>query len=270
MINILPSTAWREFRGVPSRHGLNPTTHLALIADLNGIEHKCYLKFIDLHHSPGLLCEGLGWLFAKAAGVNVPEFAAIVMVPIQQLSRSVNLPSWLKGQAEYPAWCVKVVDGKSVAEVHKWMFWLRRNKCLNAKETPTIAAFDIWTDNRDRNYGNVIRSNGGLYVAIDHESLLHDLTWKAIYNLEFDERSLLKEAESRFSPDRYHKFKCDVALAADNHEVAFNNASIDAKMFFFTVIPDASNHISIWNNIQNQLIKNSSAGWMSNRLGVIV
>ena len=269
-IDILPSTAWRGFRGKPSRNGLNPTTHLAIVADQNGAERRCFLKFIDVERSPGLLCEGLGWLLASSAGVRVPEFAAIVMVPIVELSRSVDLPSWLSSYTEYPAWCVQVVDGKSVAEIHKWFFWFRRNQCLKSNDAPVVAAFDIWTNNQDRNYGNVIRSKQGGYVAIDHEVLLHELIWKNIYGLEYKERSLLKEAMCRLASKDCHEFKCSAALAADQHNAALVHSWQDVSRYFHDIVPNAASQSSVLTEIYNYLNDRSMQGWMSNELGVIV
>lgn len=78
-----------------------------------------------------------------------------------------------------PAWCSEVVAGKAVRQIHKMAFFLERAKktCLLSGDVRKIAAFDKWADLRDRNFGNVIRSSNGGYVAIDHESLLHDLLW---------------------------------------------------------------------------------------------
>ena len=243
---------------------------MATVVDQNGAERKCFLKFIDLENSPGLLCEGLGWLLASSAGVRVPEFAAIVMVPISELSKSVSLPSWLSGHTEYPAWCVQVVDGKSIAEIHKWFFWFQRNQCLKSNDAPSVAAFDIWTNNQDRNYGNVIRSKQGGYVAIDHEVLLHDLVWKNIFGIEYQERSLLKEAMCRLGAKDSHEFKCNAALAAGKHGTALDESWQDASLYFHAIVPNATNHSAVLSAIYNYLYARSASGWMSQELGVIV
>jgi hypothetical protein len=207
MPQILPSSAWVEFRGEPKFKTLNEgALHFALIKGPDGKERKCAVKLIDLTSRPGLLCEGLGWLLAQGSGVNVPSFAAVLRVPLAELAHSMTLPAFVSGYSEYLAWCVEIVDGKAVSQVHKWIFWLARLQSLYAKNTPVIAAFDLWADNQDRNYGNVIRSKDGQYVAIDHETLLHEVLWCKYTNMRFTLNSLLEEAECQFAALRRHPF----------------------------------------------------------------
>jgi hypothetical protein len=271
MPQILPPSAWIEFRGVPNLKTLNEgALHFALVKDPDGNEHKCVVKLIDLTTSAGLLCEGLGWLLAQASGVNVPAFAAVLRVPIGKLENSMKLPSFVSGHSEYLAWCVEVVDGKALLQVHKWIFWLARLKCLYAKNTPVIAAFDYWADNRDRNYGNVIRSKDGQYVAIDHESLLDQVVWQRYFGLSFKKNSLLDEAELRLSPHRVHKFKCEMGLAAEGHANAIKSTNAASLTFVQNIIPDAAFAKSLWTEIEIFLTSRAQSGWLSGELGVIV
>lgn len=99
-----------------------------------------------------------------------PAFGAIVLVPLAELAKSHPLPPQLHGQALCPAWCSEVVSGKSLRQVHKMAFFIAKKNCLRSRDARKIAAFDKWTDLRDRNFGNVIQSSKGGYVAIDHET----------------------------------------------------------------------------------------------------
>jgi hypothetical protein len=236
----------------------------------DGKERKCAVKLIDLTSRPGLLCEGLGWLLAQASGVNVPEFAAVLRVPLGKLGKSMPLPTFVSGHSEYLAWCVQIVDGKAVAQVHKWLFWLARARCLSANNTPIMAAFDYWTDNQDRNYGNVIRSKDGQYVAIDHESLLHEPIWRKYYGLQFGLNSLLKEAESRLSADKLHVFKCNMALAAEEHLNAIQKVKAVGQKFIKDLIPDSKLAVQLWSEIESFLTLRAQVDWLSRELGVIV
>lgn len=268
MITILPSAAWREFRGIPPRSGLNSTGHFALISDGSGDERKCFLKLVNLEQSPSLLCEGLGWIFARSAGVRVPKFASIVMVPLDRIRPSVSLPSWLDDHLEYPAWCVEAVDGKTLAEISKWIFLLRRKQCLSSKDTPTLASFDIWADNRDRNYGNVIRTKNGEYIAIDHEVILHDLVVWGMYGIKYEERSLLKEAEKHMQPASFQKFQHDVVSAGGRHGLALQSVVQLAEQYVSTINPAGDS--ALWQIIYNYLYPRAQAGWMSNFMGMII
>lgn len=270
MITILPSGAWREFRGVPPRSGLNTTGHFALISDGSGDERKCFLKLINLERSPGLLCEGLGWIFARSAGVRVPEFATIVMVPLDRIRLSVSLPPWLDDYSEYPAWCVEAVDGKSLAEISKWIFLLRRRQCLSSKDTPTLASFDIWADNRDRNFGNVIRTKKGEYIAIDHEALLHDLVVQGMYGIKYEERSLLKEAGKHMESAKFQRFQYDVVSAAHKHESALQSVVQAAGQYVFNITTSPADGSALWQSIYNYLYLRAQVGWMSNFMGMII
>ncbi|WP_297505032.1 hypothetical protein [Ferrovum sp.] len=226
------------------------------------------MKLIDLKRNPGLLCEGLGWIFAKSAGVRVPKFATIVMVPLNRIRPSVSLPSWLDDYSEYPAWCVEAVDGKSVAEISKWILWLRRRQCLSSKDTSTLASFDIWADNRDRNFGNVIRTKKGEYIAIDHETLLHDLVVQGMYDIKYEERSLLKEAKKHMQPTNFQQFQHEVVSAAHKHGPALQSAIQAAERYVSTITANSAD--DLWQSIYDYLYQRAQAGWMSNFMGMII
>jgi hypothetical protein len=271
MPQILPSSCWVEFRSAAIIKTLNEAAlHFAIVRGADGKERKCAVKLIDMQTSPGLLCEGLGWLIAQAAGVNVSSFAGVLMVPIAELGSSMALPNFVHGHSEYPAWCVEVVAGTDLSQVHKWIFWVARIKCLLAKNTAVIAAFDYWTDNQDRNYGNVIRSKSGQYIAIDHESLLHEAIWRKYFGIQFTLNSLLREATLHLPPSRLHEFKFNMALAANIHEAALHQLKAAASQFVHAIIPDAAFASRIWSEIDAFLAPRAANGWLANELGVIV
>lgn len=268
MPQILPSSSWVEFRGLPKVDTLHASEiHFALVKDSSGKDRKCAVKFIDLNASNGLVCEGIGWLLAKASGVSVPSFASILMVPVQKLSSSMKVPSWLHVYNEYPAWCVEIVEGNAVAHVHKWLYWLSVGNCLKAKNTPVLASFDLFSDNRDRNFGNVIKSKDGKYVAIDHELLLYELLHVPVNRL-FVLNSLLEVAEKRLSAELFLKFKCDMATAVSLHESAILSIRPNAMAFLESIIPDSAQSQIWWAKIETFLNARAQIGWMSNRLGV--
>lgn len=271
MLQILPSSAWVEFRGAPQTKTFNQgALHFAIVRGDDGKERKCAVKLIDLATRPGLLCEGLGWLLAQASGVNVPPFAAVLRVPLAELGQAMTLPAFVAGHSEYLGWCVEIVDGNAIAQVNRWLFWIARAQCLKAKNTSVIAAFDYWADNQDRNYGNVIRSKDGQYVAIDHETLLHETVWSTYTNLQFKLNSLLKEAEATLSPNQLHLFRCSMALAAKDHLAAISTAKMAGLKFTQDLIPDTAFATQLWSEIETFLTLRAQVDWLSRELGVIV
>ncbi|BCO27078.1 hypothetical protein MIZ03_1965 [Rhodoferax lithotrophicus] len=264
-VPILDSSAWREFRSKPANTGINETTHLAKIADTTGKLHDCFVKLLPLD-GPALLCEAIGWLLARKSDVACPAFGAIVMVPVPELRKYCPLPPKFDGMDSCPAWCSEIVAGKSVRQVHKMVFFISRKNCLRSKDARKIAAFDQWSDLRDRNFGNVIRSSNGGYVAIDHESLLHDLLWVPT-GRGFEERSLLVEARNALSVTDFQRFQMDMASAANGHAQALIDAKADLADIIAKIIPA---HASAATQMIVQTLDNrAQSGWLSTTLGVI-
>lgn len=264
-VPILDASAWREFRGKPANAGLNETTHLAKIADTSGKLHDCFVKLLPMD-GPALLCEALGWLLARKSDVSCPAFGAIVLVPVDELRKCGPLPSKFDGMPLCPAWCSEIVAGKSVRQIHKMFYFIARKNCLRSKDARKIAAFDQWSDLRDRNFGNVIQSSKGGYVAIDHESLLHDLLWVPT-GRGFEERSLMIEARKALSTADFQRFQVDMANAANGHAQALADAKADLADIIAKLIPDHAPAVT--QAIVQTLDQRAQSGWLSNILGVI-
>ncbi|TCJ14959.1 hypothetical protein EZJ19_08755 [Parasulfuritortus cantonensis] len=264
-VPILDSSAWREYRGRPASLGANGTAHLAKIADGTGKLRDCFVKLLPLTY-PSLLGEAIGWLLARASGLTCVPFAAIVIVPLSQLRQSTTLPLELNGIDYCPAWCCEVVAGKSLRQIHTWAFWLARRQCLHSKDARQIASFDVWTDLRDRNYGNVIRSANGGYIAIDHETILHDLLWPRTGKV-FHSRSLLSEARKHLSYGDFRRFQVDMANAASKHAPGFNSVRTDIADIVTKIYPHLS--ATLTTEVLKTLDERAQAGWLANTLGVI-
>ena len=136
-VPILDASAWREYRGKPSSCGINETAHLAKIADTTGKLRDCFVKLLPLTY-PSLLGEAIGWLLARASDLSCVPFGAIVIVPLNELRKSTDLPTTFDGMDECPAWCCEIVAGKSLRQIHKWTFWLARRQCLHSKDARKI------------------------------------------------------------------------------------------------------------------------------------
>lgn len=264
-VMILDVSAWREFRGKPSNIGINETAHLAKIADPSGKLRDCFVKLLPLEY-PALLGEAIGWLLARSSDVACVPFGAIVLVPLEELRKSVALPSEFDDVDECPAWCCEIVGGKSVRQIHKWAFWWARRSCLNSKDTRKIASFDQWTDLRDRNFGNVIRAAEGGYISIDHETILHDLLWPPSGKI-FHPRSLLEEARQQLSPSGFLQFQVEMVNAASKHSSGLAATSTDLTDIIKNIYPNLA--ASLVPAVLNTLHQRAQAGWLADKLGVI-
>lgn len=260
---ILDKSAWREFRSPPASRGVNQTTHLAKIADATGKLHDCFVKLLPLT-SVALLCEALGWILAHASGVECPKFGAVVFVPLDELRKSMALPPVFDGMAECPAWCCEVVAGNTVKQVHKMSYYVAQGNFLRSKDARAIASFDQWTDLRDRNYANVIRSATGGYVAIDHETLLHGLLWTPAAG--WNSNSLLDEAKNRLAPKDFKRFQSDMAEDAKAHAGAIANVMPDVSEIVDILVTD--DPATTAKNIVDVLSDRAQVGWLAKKLGV--
>lgn len=264
-VPILDASAWREFRGTPSNSSFNQTTHLAKIADDAGQLRDCYVKLLPLEY-PALLGEAIGWLLARSSNVACVPFAAIILVPLDKLRGSLDLPSEFDGVDVCPAWCCEVA-GKTVKQVNRWAFWLSRRNCLNSKDARKIAAFDQWTDLRDRHFGNVIRGTGGTYISIDHETILYEVLWVQRTHRRYGLNSLLETAKKELSPDKFLRFKVEMVNASDKHAPGLAAVNADIAAITNTIYPnDGSGLVA---DILDALNQRSQANWLADELGVM-
>ncbi len=238
---------------------------MAKVADTTGRLRDCFVKLLPTN-TPALLCEAIGWLLARKSDLAHPAFGAIILVPVEELRKSGPLPPEFNGMALCPAWCSEVVSGKTVKQVHTMAFYVSRKNCLRSKDARKIAAFDLWSDLRDRNFGNVIASVKGGYVAIDHETLLHDLLWLPA-GRKYLERSLLNEAKSALDAVGIKKFQVDMANAAKGHSKALQDAKADLADIVAKLEPVNATALTL--SIEQTLDHRSQPDWMSNKLGVI-
>lgn len=264
-VPILDASAWREFRGKPANSGINATTHMAKIADATGKLRDCFVKLLPTD-TPALLCEAIGWLLARKSDLSYPAFGAIILVPVEELRKCSPLPPEFDGMALCPAWCSEVVSGKTVKQIHSMAFYVARKNCLRSKDARKIAAFDQWSDLRDRNFGNVIAAAKGGYVAIDHETLLHDLLWIPA-GRNYKEWSLLIEARTYLDAATIKKFLVDMANAAKGHAKALQDAKADLADIVAKLAPGNATALTL--SIEQALDVRSQPYWLSNKLGVI-
>ncbi|MGC4076998.1 MAG: hypothetical protein QM702_08175 [Rubrivivax sp.] len=192
----------------------------------------------------------------------------MLIVPLSALRQSVPLPAELDGIAACPAWCSEIVAGNSLRQVHRWEFFFAKRNLFRSQDARKIAAFDKWTDLRDRNFGNVIRSPKGGYVAIDHETLLHDLLWLP-WGRRYEERCLTFEASKALTEADFRRFQVDMANAAKGHAAALASVQRDVDSIIATMMPTPAAANQLSKAILTTLAQRSDPDWMGNHLGII-
>ena len=268
MIPILPATAWREFRGEPAQKGLNKTTHLAMIEDPSGKWHRCYVKGCPPNWATPLT-EALGWLLAEALNLPRPEFAALVMVPLDKLRQNMQMDQHWLNYPEMLSFCASAVDGKAASQGWKWLAHLHAKRLYKRPEVARISAFDQWVDNQDRNTGNLIVKPGGDYVPIDNEFILYSLLWaKMSFNITHN--SLLAGGAQHLSSSEYARFKVEVAREGKLHNGALSTVEPKLEQAIFSLISNSTAANAMWINIQQFLASRAHPDWLSTQLGVIV
>lgn len=266
MIQILPSNAWREFRGPADPKGMNQTTHLASIEDANGQIHRCYVKLAPVDW-PTPLTEAIAWLLAESLDLPRPNFAALVAVPVHKLREHMPLDQhWLR-YPEALAFCAEAVQGRNLTQGWKWIAWLRLKSLYKRAEVARISAFDQWVENQDRHTGNLLVRRSGECVPIDNELILYSLLWPRVGT--FGHNSLLNEAAKHMNSASYTRFKVEMARNSKQHEAAFNQVAQRLADTVAALVPDPRNAQALWTSINTFLAGRAHPDWMANQLGVI-
>jgi hypothetical protein len=268
MIPILPIQSWAEFRGQTSKTelGANLTTHKALIRDETGKLHYCYVK-ISPQGRPTPITEGIAWLIARELDLPRPEFAALIIVPINRLRESgMRLDQHWDSYQRALGFCSEAVQGKSLAQGWKWGVAGRTTKFFRSGDARRIIAFDEWTDNADRHSGNMMRSKEGYYVPIDNEYILHEILWnKGLSRIN----RLLPEGRTYLTPADHLRLKVEAAQASHKHAAAITSAEPHIKMMISQLMPNAVQALQISNDICGFLHTRSGRDWLAKKLEVI-
>ncbi|MCO1362341.1 hypothetical protein L0Y97_25785 [Burkholderia multivorans] len=131
-------------------------------------------------------------------------------------------------------------------------------KALTAKE---LAGKKVY-----RVFGNVIRSPSGGYIAIDHETLLHDLLWTPT-GTSYARRSLVDEAKQHLSSNDLKQFNVELAVASDQHGLGFSVVQVALNQLIDKLYPNAVP--ALGKGVIGYLSLRSQAGWLANEIGVI-
>lgn len=264
---ILPSSSWLEFRGKPAEQGQNLTTHLALIEGPDGRQHKCYVKASPPGY-PMALAEAAGWVVADALDLARPDFAALVLLPVQKLRTQLKLDQHWMGYPEILAFCSSAVPGKHVTGRWRWLSQLNTVKALRHPDVARVAAFDQWVENQDRHMGNLLRTPGGGYVPIDNEAILYTLLWLAA-GVTYVPHSLQEQARAVLRRGAYRQFEASMILASQQHAAACQKAVPELSQLVRALVQDAAHAAALSATISAFLDTRAHPDWLSTELGHI-
>lgn len=267
VIPILPDSAWREFRGAPKQRGQHHTTHEALIADANGQEHKCHVKAAPLG-SPMPLAEALAWLVSEALDLPRPKFAALLHLPVQRLRVCMPLDQHWMPYQHVLAFCASTVEGKHITGRWRWQAHLRAARAFRHEDVARIAAFDLWTENRDRHCGNFLRTRGGAYVPIDNEFILFTILWVTA-GITAIHRSLQTEARTALKADGYKRFEGHMVMASKHHAAAFGRVAPTLRNQILALVADPAQGTFLQAAILQFLGQRAHPDWLAGELSVI-
>lgn len=265
MIQILPETAWREFRSHPKSRGQNHTIHQALIVDQHGQEHKCFVK-ASPPNFPMAFSEMLAWLVADALDLPRPGFAALLHLPVHKLRQCMPLDQHWNNVSSALAFCSSTVDGKHITSPWRWVAHLRALKAFKHEDVARIAAFDMWVDNQDRHTGNFIRTRSGDYIPIDNELILYTLVWVAS-GFSYGQNSLRTRAEAVLKAPGFKKFQIAMILASKFHEAASVKAAPSVQRFVMMMVADPAQAAAAATSILQFLEQRAHPDWLANELG---
>jgi hypothetical protein len=263
MIHLLPDTAWREFRGVPKKGGLNRTTHIAGVEDSSGQIHRCYVKICPPNFASPIT-EAVAYLLLESLGLPRPDFAALILVTLAKLRAHLQLDQhWLNYPPFVLGFCASEVVGKGPA-----LRWTKR--ALNRPDTAKLAAFDLWIENQDRNSGNVLRASDGSLVPIDHEYSFYSQVWHGKVPFSISLKTLFMDAAAILKTADNDSFRVAAAVQFDHHGNALASAAPDIQGLLTKIISDASQANIFFAQLNSFLALRAPKSWAAGQLGVIV
>lgn len=198
MIPILNSKAFAGQLPAPQSTGISPIFRGKIKVGESSL--RCYIKPLpDTVIAPSgkvvdnreVLSEALGYTLAKGAGLTAPDNAGVIMlqsaqIPERTLAHLRSITPDHKLQDDYLAWFSQDMLHPSLLKNHipdgpesmRQASLSRLAMALSTNSaTPSIVTFDEWTENSDRNLGNLLGSADASMILIDHGRLFRYPTW---------------------------------------------------------------------------------------------
>ena len=173
-IKTLNTTA---LRAVYSRHPIGEMayTYACNIEWEEGKRSNAFVKRFQKKNELGLVNEITGYILAKACGLPVPKYAALIPTSNNQFDiKDTSFIPWgfatsaLNGKTPQSLYALGDITGcqKLLDYIASW------NNVAKA------IAFDDWIANEDRNLGNIIVEDKNNISLIDHSNIPINLSWK--------------------------------------------------------------------------------------------
>lgn len=197
MIQILSGDAYAGELRAPHSHGISPIFRGKINVGESSL--RCYIKPLpdtiriggNIVENREVLSEALGYTLARAANYSAPEAAGIIVLSRDQIPAAVleHLRSITPGglQPDYLAWFSQDMQHPSLLKRHiqdapehlkeRQIRRLALSLAAHA-QTAAIVTFDEWTENSDRNLGNLLEAADGKLTLIDHGRLFRLPFWQ--------------------------------------------------------------------------------------------
>lgn len=197
MIQVLSGSAYAGELRAPHSRGISPIFRGKI--NIGEDSRRCYIKPLPdtikvggkIVENREVLSEALGYTLARVANYSVPAAAGIIVLNREQIPSAVleHLREITPGglQQDYLAWFSQDMQHPSLlkrhiqdAPDHLQERQLRRLAMSLAghADTAAIVTFDEWTENSDRNLGNLLEAADGKLALIDHGRLFRLPFWQ--------------------------------------------------------------------------------------------
>lgn len=232
--------------------GIMAKTWLAEIRWKDGHIRRSYLKVFSFDHQLGLINEITGYILAKNSGLPLPSKAGIIKLPDNMFQGSNNYLPYAFITSEVPGKSPNSmynIDSSSTIDHLKPVV----EKIKGWKYLPNCMAFDDWTANTDRHFGNVIFSGPGDLYLIDHSNLPLGVTWSAddlIDETSYENRlaNLINLTDASLLPKQMQ-----VSNAAIKHPDYYKSAYNELKQWWDLLLEsDTDRRVSIERFIKNR------------------
>lgn len=227
-------------------------TWLAEIQWKDGHVRRSYLKVFSKSLELGLLNEITGYILAKKAGLPLPIRAGLLKLPPDMFPESKQYLSYGFISSEVPGQSPNSIynigEIATQAQLKPIVDLIRSWKYL-----PDCMAFDDWTANTDRHFGNVIFSGAGDLYIIDHSNLPVTTQWKA-EDLK-DETSYENRLATliNFTDQTALPKKMEVSRAAMEHPKYYTAAYSELKHWWDLLLEsDGERRMSLERFIENR------------------
>lgn len=271
----LQQDAYLYFISTVDHPGWNKSAHFAQIDYGTGQGEESCLKIINPGQVwPALGNEIIGYLLAKACGIETPHKAAILHLDAGFLQAEMpdEYPPDAPREGELVAWCTTRLPNLATAT---WLKLHNDDLALHLTRSESglkITALDTWLCNTDRNSRNVLRLPGGEFAAIDHELIFDGVhgDWRkgsiappAACSILDSITKLNKRA--RYPNDKYRQFLSAISEFANTHQRA--NAESRDKIDAIIAKIESSTAAK---NVLSCLEIRADKDWMAKAIGLLL